>query len=130
MTPSLIETVARALEEKMISFEMGPPTPQEAIALARAALQSIEASGTHLVVERRLADEPIKAGATTLTPIPRPIVKVLRKEAEDAMNGTMVVDGVDVDMAELLEDAASEIERLRALLAATPSATATDKGGR
>lgn len=124
-TPSLIETVAMAIIDAEMPMRLASHaiSMEDAIDLARAALQSIEASGTHLVVERRLADEPIKAGATTLTPIPRPIVKVLRKEAEDAKNGTMVVNGIDVDMAELLEDAASEIERLRALLAARPRIT-------
>lgn len=58
-TPSLIETVAMAITAS---------STHDSEHLARAALQAIEASGTHLVVERRLADEPITAGATTLIP--------------------------------------------------------------
>lgn len=52
----------------------------------------------------------------TLIPIPRPLVKVLRREAADARAGTMVVRGIDIDMAELLEEAADEIVRLRKLV--------------
>lgn len=90
---------------------------------ARAAIDAIEASGTHLIVERRHADDPPEPGLARLVAIPRPIVKVLRKEAESARNGDMVVDGIDIDMAELLEDAATEIERLRAMLSARPRIT-------
>lgn len=48
----------------------------------------------------------------TLTPIPGRTLIVLRNEAKAAREGSMVVHGIDVDMAELLEDAADEIERL------------------
>lgn len=51
-----------------------------------------------------------------LEPLPDRTLIVLRNEAKAARAGTMVVHGVDIDMAELLEDAADEIERLRSLL--------------
>lgn len=49
-----------------------------------------------------------------LIPIERRTLIVLRHEAKLAREGTMVVRGVDIAMAELLEDAADEIERLSA----------------
>lgn len=48
-----------------------------------------------------------------LEPLPNRTLIVLRNEAKAARAGTMVVRGVDIDMAELLEDAADEIECLR-----------------
>lgn len=48
-----------------------------------------------------------------LEPLPDRTLIVLRNEAKSAREGTMRVHGVDIDMAELLEDAANEIELLR-----------------
>lgn len=48
-----------------------------------------------------------------LEPLPDRTLIVLRTEAKAARDGTMFVQGVDIDMAELLEDAADEIEQLR-----------------
>ena len=57
--------------------------------------------------------------AVTLTPMhskfDRTLI-VLRNEAASARAGTLKVSGVDIDMAELLEDAADELERLRNLV--------------
>lgn len=60
----------------------------------------------------------------TLTPIPDRTLIVLRNEAKAARAGTMVVSGVDIDMAELLEDAAAEIVELRKAVAAEREACA------
>lgn len=49
----------------------------------------------------------------TLEPLPDRTLIVLRNEAKAARAGTMVVRGIDIDMAELLEDAADDIERLQ-----------------
>lgn len=49
----------------------------------------------------------------TLKRFPDRTLTVLRHEAASARAGTMSVSGVDIDMAELLEDAAVEIEALR-----------------
>ncbi len=54
----------------------------------------------------------------TLVPMPNRTLIVLRNEAKAARNGTLLVQGVDIDMAELLEDAAEEIEMARAALIA------------
>lgn len=48
-----------------------------------------------------------------LTEVPNRTLTVLKHEAMAAREGTLRVSGVDIDMAELLEDAASEIEALR-----------------
>ena len=49
----------------------------------------------------------------TLTPKPNRTLIVLRNEAKAARDGSLLIQGVDIDMAELLDDAADEIERLR-----------------
>lgn len=52
----------------------------------------------------------------TLTPMHSKLERtliVLRNEAASARAGTLTVSGIDIDMAELLEDAADELERLR-----------------
>ena len=65
-----------------------------------------------------------------LTPMPNRTLIVLRNEAKAAREGTLRVNGVDIDMAELLEDAANEIELSREALIAMIkfSETKVDEG--
>lgn len=61
MTPSLIETVARALDIEMYGAPREDDAHQNNRNIARAALQSIEASG-YAILPTTLTDEMKQAG--------------------------------------------------------------------